>query len=198
MQNIKIVDNYCYLGLNFHKSGNFVHGINTLSNKASNAYHSWFSAMTCHNNTPPKLMEKVFDTTISPVALYGSEIWGAYLPDVYNNKIPKAFMNNSYAFEKLNIWLCKNILGVRRYVSNHGAKAELGRLPLLSLIIINVLKYYVRLHTLNEESLAFKALMFNKSETDTNYINSINHISNYLGIKELAISNQTKKFLIRL
>ena len=35
--------------------------------------------------------------------------------------------------------------------------------------------------------------MFNKSETDTNYINSVNHISNYLGIKELAISNQTKK-----
>ena len=36
-------------------------------------------------------------------------------------------------------------------------------------------------------------MMSNKSETDTNYINSVNHISNYLGIKELAISIQTKK-----
>ena len=196
--NIDIVENYCYLGMNIHKSGNFKSGIKALSNKALNAYYSWLSVLNGYKNSSPSMMRKVFDSTISPIALYGSEIWGAYLPDLVNNKLINALSKGNFSFEKPNIRLCKNILGVKKSTSNDASKAELGIFPLIINVMVNILKYYARLHTVNKNSLVYKAFLSNKSVNESNYIKSVCNISNYFDIKHLDIIDKIMPSTIKM
>ena len=96
---------------------------------------------------------------IKPIALYGCELWGAYLKEWNkDNFTSKLFENNSYPFEKLHVKCCKLLLGLNRRTSNFAAKCELGRIPL----ILNI-QAIVRLvlSTLNKspDSLIHKAVI---------------------------------------
>jgi hypothetical protein len=53
----------------------------------------------------PKLAIKIFDSIISPILSYNSEVWGAYTKNDFNkwNKLP---------IEKAHLRFCKLYLGV--------------------------------------------------------------------------------------
>ena len=53
---------------------------------------------------------------------------------------------NDHKIEKLNLNLCKSILGVGSKASNLAVVGELGRYPLYIDIVINMIKYWIRLH----------------------------------------------------
>jgi hypothetical protein len=57
---------------------------------------------------------------------------------------------NDHKIEKLNLNLCKSILGVGSKASNLAVVGELGRYPLYIDIVISMIKYWIRLH---EDSL---------------------------------------------
>ena len=65
-----------------------------------------------------------FDKLLSPLLLYGSEIWG-----IYNYK----------QVDKLHIQFCKMVLGVRKQTMNYTVLGELGRLQ-LSIIAFRSIK----------------------------------------------------------
>ena len=74
----------------------------------------------------------IFDHTIKPILLYGSEIWAFSIPkktsvdDLFDfTKIARSFFS-----ETLHINFCKYILGVHKRSSNFAAFSELGRYPL--------------------------------------------------------------------
>ena len=95
---------------------------------------------------------KLFDTLISPIASYAGAVWGVFCTgknlDVNNiNIYDKAPM------EKINLKLCKYLLGVNKYASNAAVRGELARFPLLINILDMCTKYYTRVFTLNEDSL---------------------------------------------
>ena len=77
------VNEYCYLGITLHSSGNFkraqkiIHG----HGKALHAYHSIFKSFSNVENVPIKLMLKLFSSivNVTPTLLYGCEVWGPYL-----------------------------------------------------------------------------------------------------------------------
>ena len=58
---------------------------------------------------------RLFDSLISPILLYGSEIWG-----IYNYK----------EVDRLHLKFCKHLLGVKPQTSSAAVLGELGRYPL--------------------------------------------------------------------
>ena len=92
---------------------------------------------------------KVFDHTVKPVLLYSSEVWGMFnmtskLKKRKNDLIYDLY--NDHKIEKLNLNLCKSILGVGSKASNLAVVGELGRYPLYIDIVISMIKYWIRLH----------------------------------------------------
>jgi hypothetical protein len=81
--------------------------------------------------------------------LYSSEVWGMFnmaskLKTSKNDLIYDLY--NDHKIEKLNLNLCKSILGVGSKASNLTMVGELGRYPLYIDIVISMIKYWIRLH----------------------------------------------------
>ena len=55
-----------------------------------------------------------FDKMITPIVLYGSEVWGIYCIK---------------EIDKFHIKFCKYVLGVKTQTSNFAVYGELGRFP---------------------------------------------------------------------
>lgn len=99
----------------------------------------------------------VFDHTIKPILLYGSEIWG--IVNLNNKKfkgtsgthlsIDEYYKN--FKGESLHLKFCKNVLGLNKKAVNHATLSELGRNPLHFDIIKALLKYLYRLENLSSE-----------------------------------------------
>ncbi len=112
-------------------NGNFNLAINTLVDKGRKAFFK--IKKTIGLNNPCRLLEKLFDSLVSPILLYGSEVWG----------IDSSF-KDSEPYENLHLKFMKEILGVHCKASNDGCCAELNRLPLkskfytLHLIFLNI------------------------------------------------------------
>ena len=95
---------------------------------------------------PPKLACKIFDSVISPILLYNSEVWGAY------NVRDFVKWDKTWG-EKAHLKFCKLYLGVNRKASNAASRGELGKFPLLIPIIKRTLSYIMSLYKLPESSI---------------------------------------------
>ena len=124
-------------------SGNFKDAKSALYNKGLKAF---FKFRKCFEIKKPKIKTvlHVFDHTIKPILLYGSEIWGVFdvnklskQKDLYFNKIC-----NDFTGEKLHTKVCKDVLEVTRHSTNIAVMGELGRYPLMLEVFLNMIKYY--------------------------------------------------------
>ena len=77
---------------------------------------------------PTKLAFKLFNTLISPILLYGSEVWGPYA----NLDLVKW---DKSKIEQVHIQFIKRILGCNVSTSNIMSRSEVGQRPLLVDII---------------------------------------------------------------
>ena len=77
----KKFNEYCYLGIILHSSGNFKRAQKIIHGKALHACHSIFKSFSNVKNVPIKLMLKLFFSIVTPILLYGCEVWGPYLLD---------------------------------------------------------------------------------------------------------------------
>ena len=111
--------NYVYLGVTFSISGSFTETKNNLYHKSLKAL---FKIKICFQGHSPKIKTilHIFDHTIKPILLYGSEIWGAFQAhkllsqrDNYFSKLCKDF-----TAEKTHIKLCKYSLKVGKRATN--------------------------------------------------------------------------------
>lgn len=140
------VDEYCYLGITLHFSGNFKRTQKILYSKAIRAYHCLFKSFSNMENVPIKLLLKLFSSTIVPVLLYSCEVWGPYLLGkihsfaTFKTKIFK--LTND--IERLHLKFCKRILGVHAKSTNLAVYGELGRAPLIIQIATLITKYWFR------------------------------------------------------
>ena len=144
------VEEYPYLRLNIHCSGNFKLAQRVLYNKALRdyVYHSVFRSFLKIENIPIKTLSKLFSAMISPILLYCCEIWSPYL----FGKIDRyeKFKNTIFAIksdiEKLHIKFCKRILGVHSKSTNLAVYAELGRTPLIIQAYTMMSKFWLRIN----------------------------------------------------
>ena len=115
---LETVDSFCYLGMKFHYNGNLEPGIKALSDqalKAANQLLALFKRMSFDVRTKLRL----FDSLVSPILLYASEVWGIFGYD---------------HIDKIHIKFCKNLLGVRAQTPNFAVYGDLGRflLPVIA------------------------------------------------------------------
>ena len=99
---------------------------------------------------PIKLALKIFMTQISPILLYGSEIWGPYLNHDYQS------WENSET-EKVFTQFLKRTLGCANQSPNLMTRSEVGARPLLCNIIRRSVAYIQSLDR-DDKSLASQAL----------------------------------------
>ena len=86
----------------------------------------------------PKISLDLFDKTVKPVCMYGSEIWSCLTASLSSNYSIDQLMKK-FQIEKVNISFCKWLLGIQ---SNFGVLGEIGRYPLFIDIFKGVVKYY--------------------------------------------------------
>ena len=154
---IKCTKEYKYLGLYFQSSGNFVNARKDLAQRASKAM---FKLIKSFNGNPPGIYTcfHLFDHTIKPILMYGSELWGSYLIDAKKDLYTKWLSDE---IEKCHLHFIRYILGVNRRTPKIAIYGETGRLPLLNEILCNVLKYWLRIRQLPVNSLLYNVYVSN-------------------------------------
>ncbi len=104
---LDIVHQYKYLGAIFSDTPsvfkNHIPYIETVAYKAMFSVYGYLYSM---NQTPPPIAMKLFDSLVSPILEYGSEIWSLCTP--YNS------------LDTLHLKFLKNILGVRPQTTTEG------------------------------------------------------------------------------
>ncbi|CAB3986903.1 Hypothetical predicted protein [Paramuricea clavata] len=179
---------YNYLGLKISQNGKFKLAQQQLGEKALHALYKIRKNIDFRKLTP-KLAMKIFDSIISPILLYNSEIWGAYEKNDYNK------WENS-EIERVHLRFCKLYLGVNRKATNVACRGELGKFPLLLTIKKNIINYFKHIYQLPENSIAKQSLNISKdlytNHKESYYSKTVNLLKPYypneLNI-ELAILN---------
>ena len=149
-QAIDVVQDYTYLGTKISSSGNFKISLDHLKEKA---LHALFSRRyTNFSKLKPSLACKTFDTMISPILLYNSEIWGGYVKADF-----KAWDGSQ--IERTHLQFCKRYLEVSNKASNVACRAELGRFPLLIDINQRILNYLLYLQNKQPDSFVRQSFL---------------------------------------
>ena len=107
---------------------------------------------------------KLFDSLFLPILLYGSEVWGIYDKDDFNNW-------EKDDIEKTHIYFCKQSLGVNKQCPNVATRNELGRLPLKLAIETSIIKLWIHLQSLPENNISKQCLQLSKEMADIKLIN---------------------------
>ena len=158
-EEITIVNEYKYLGVLINNKMSFKGTVSDLVTKATKAYAAMYSSLNIYDGANPKTIIKVFDATIMPILMYCSEVWATY---IYKGSFDKIMKNIKNKMEKLHIRVCKNILGMKMYVSNISCTAEVGRFPLAIIAIVNSYRYYCRLTGMQANTLLGQATTVHK------------------------------------
>ena len=128
----------------------------------------------------------VFDHTIKPVLLYGSEIWCYFTPQKLTTKPDQYFFNlcKTISIEKVHIKFCKYALGLRQNTANLAVLGELGRYPLTLVILYNMIKYWIRLTNIKDSLLssAFGASKALFEDGKDSWVGCMNSICKYFDI----------------
>ena len=125
--------------MKFHYNGNLEPGIKALSDqalKAANQLLALFKRMSFDVRTKLRL----FDSLVSPILLYSSEVWGIFGYD---------------HIDKIHIKFYKILLGVRAPTPNFAVYGDLGRFPLPVIAKERSVKYWLK-RLSNKNSLMFK------------------------------------------
>ena len=117
---------YRYLGIIFTTYGTFTPAKNDLYQRALKGL---FKFRKSFSDISPNIKTclHIFDHTLKPILLYGSEIWGAHTLPNSNKDFKLETTMEEFPCEKLNIKFSKFILGVHKKSSNFAVLGELGR-----------------------------------------------------------------------
>lgn len=168
--NIEIVDNYKYLGIFFSKTRTFFKARKHLVDQARKAMHLLYKRIR-KLNLPVDLQLQIFDHTILPILLYGSELWG---------------YENTDIIERIHTEFLRNITKLRKTTPLYMLYAELGRYPLEINIKYRMISYWISLKVGKQEklsNLAYETLRYNLP--NSKWIQNIIHILQSVGRNDL-------------
>ena len=126
---INYSSHYKYLGIVLSENASNKTAISTLANQASKVLLRGASKLSFPK---PTLLCHFFDSLVRPVADYGNEIWGH---------------TQAEELELIHRRFCKFALGLPRTTTNLACYGELGRYPLQIRWNVQIIKYWLRIHT---------------------------------------------------
>ena len=143
---LEIVDCFSYLGSTFNYNGTFRKAIVNQAKQGRKAMYRLLSK-AAKLNLPPDLTIRLFNSLVTPVLLYGSEIWG---------------YENTQILERVQLQLCKQILHVHKTTPNCIVYGEFGRLSMRCMIEKRMVNYWCRIMSGKEGKLA--SILYNLSK----------------------------------
>ena len=114
---IETVSCFSYLGFMLTPSFSIKKLLDDLYKRGLKAYFKLRNCLGKTFRSHITLAIDLFDALVKPILTYGIDFWGC-LKQAFSDMNP---------IEKLNIKLCKHILGVTKSTSNVGCRCELGR-----------------------------------------------------------------------
>ena len=120
---------YCYLGTIFNFNGNFTKAINeriTLARKAMFGLNQ----KAVNLLLPPDIHIDLFEKMISPIFLYGSEVWG------YGNVEPLEVFYRKFI---------KRVLGIGRSTPNCIVYGEVGKYPIVHSVYKRMIAFWTKI-----------------------------------------------------
>ena len=137
---IEIVNAFKYLGVYFYKNGNWNRTQKRIAQHASFSLHNLF--IVCNQLDLPTLQKvRLFDSLVAQTLNYAAEVWGHHEgPDI----------------EAIHSKFCRKVLCVRRSTNLNALYGELGRIPMSIQRKLIMIKYWIKLLTLNDQSLLYK------------------------------------------
>ena len=130
-ETIEVVSTYNYLGILFNYDGKFGKSIKKQISQAKRAMFALLSKGR-KLQLPLDLLCHLFYACISPILLYGCEVWG---------------YSNLEAIERVHRYFCKYILHLSPKTANNMALGELGRSRMACTIKQRMVNFWSRLST---------------------------------------------------
>ena len=127
--NIEIVSDILYLGVNFSKSGSYQLAKKRNVNKAYKAMYEVLKKGRLHNLSI-KCQYDLFDKIVKPTLLYGCELWG---------------FTNLDIIERVHLKFCKLLLNLKKSTPNYMVYGELGAYPMSVSIKLRIVNYWSKL-----------------------------------------------------
>lgn len=130
-ENIEVVHDYVYLGVTVNYNGSFTKAI---SKQILQSKRALFSLMAKGKRLklPVDIKLHLFDTCITPILLYGSEIWG---------------FSDINSIEIVQSQFIKNMLKLNKFTVNCMALGELGRLKMSKYIDNRMINFWINIVT---------------------------------------------------
>ena len=176
---LETVKSFCYLGITIKYTGTISASATLLMEKGRKAF---FKIKQCVGfDNPCSLLEKLFDSLVSPIILYCSELWG----------INSAF-KDSDPYEYLHLKFIKEILGVHCKATNTACRSELKRLPLKAKIKISTVKFFERI--LSSHNTLVNKIYLATENTNT-WTQNIKNIVNRLAFSR-TLSNASEQIQV--
>lgn len=147
---IEIVDSFKYLGMYFSSSRSFLKARRHALEQARKALHV-LNKRIRNLHLPLDIQLELFDHTIVPKLLYGSEIWG---------------IENVDAIEKFCNAFLRQITGLKNSTPLFMLQAELGRYPIEINIKMRMLNFWLTL--INGKPSKLSYIMYKLLRSDTN------------------------------
>ena len=155
-QPVEVVNDFNYLGIPLSKNGKFINAMKNNINKATKAMHT-LRRTFYDKKIPIDCQIDIYEKTIEPILLYGSEIWGA---------------ENTSIIEKYHLKILKQILGVKHSTPAYMVLGETGKLPLRYTIDTRIFNYWYRIVTGKQEKLSYqiyKIMNFDRISSGVTY-----------------------------
>ncbi|XP_053403102.1 uncharacterized protein LOC128558242 [Mercenaria mercenaria] len=182
---IDVVEQFNYLGFVVSSGGSFRRGIDTLTGKALKAMNSIYT-LTKDMDIPINIHLNLFDSYVSSILCYSSEIWGFSTAD---------------KIERVHRKFIKRILNVKMSTSNLAIYGETGRTPLYINWKIRILKYWFKLVN-NKTNCILQNVYSNMLECcekgDNNWLYKVKNMLNLSGFGEIWLfpsSVDVKQFI---
>ena len=133
---------YTYLGVYLSSSGSSAEAKEDLYKRGLKALFKFRKSFNLYKPKIKTLLH-IFDHTVKPVLLYGSEVWGTSMVNEIN-KEERFLLNLSKNMKQENVHIkcCKFSLSVGKKTTNIAVLGELGRYPLLLELILNIFRYF--------------------------------------------------------
>ena len=141
-QNMMTCTYYNYLGLQFSSAHAWSYNQKIRAERGSRAVYGVKNMLNRLQIKDNGVMFKIFDSKILPILHYGSEIWG---------------FDKAIDIERIHVGFCKSMLKLHRNTPDVAARGELGRVPLQTYRYYNVVNYWLRLLTHNDDRLTKEA-----------------------------------------
>ena len=171
---IDIVKSYHYLGLTFSSNGSFKKARQRIAEQGSKAMYLLLSK-AYNADLPIDLILKLFDHTVQPILLYGSEIFG---------------FENIELIEKVHSEFLRKITRCRQGTPMYMLYGELKRHPLSINIQTRIISFWNRIILGKQDKISYKIYQYalNRPNTQFKWLNKVKSILESIGRPDIWLN----------